>query len=193
MAQQHIVQKVTLLLMCLALASSFAPSPNTVIRNGQLSTTSLNIFGSKNKALAVPKPTFDKSTGLWEPAAGEQDTLDPVLNSLLRQGPGPVIVRLTKPQDYEQAVLKYQASEGCSLPEAQGNMDAFFNNAGDWTYQKNAEKNGAPKVDYTKLKIKDAVLVLTWAFTITPFLGRIVYIGYTTGTWGVKLDQIFSF
>ena len=60
------------------------------------------------------------------------------------------------------------ATAGVDRAEATGNMDAKLNNAMDWTYQKMAEKKGAAKVDYTRLKKKDAILVAVWAFGITP-------------------------
>lgn len=43
--------------------------------------------------------------------------------------------------------------------EATGNIDAKLNNAIDWAYQKMEEKNGKPKVDYTRLDKKQAALV----------------------------------
>jgi len=72
-------------------------------------------------------------------------------------------------------------------------MDAYFNNAADWMYQKSEEARGAPKVDYTVLKPKQAILVITWALFVTPFLGRCVYlIGFTDAGWGVTLEQILN-
>ena len=73
-------------------------------------------------------------------------------------------------------------------------MDAYFNNAADWAYQKGEEKRGAPKVDYTVLKPKQAILVVSWAVFVTPFLGRCAYlIGFTDAGWGVSLEDIFTF
>ena len=139
------------------------------------------------------KPSFNKSTGRWDaPANYNEEETYGVVGSLLRQGPGPFIVRITKPDDYEQAVLKYMASENCSRVQAQANMDAYFNNAADWSYQKMQEKKGAPKVDYNKVKTKDVALALIWAVFITPFFIRAGYLIAETGTWDVSLDQILN-
>ncbi len=50
------------------------------------------------------------------------------LGSLIRQGPKPFINHLLFPEQYDQAVLKYMAGEGCDRKEAQGNMDAYLEN-----------------------------------------------------------------
>lgn len=120
-------------------------------------------------ALFARKPTFNKKTERWEKASDDDGKYPyDTIGSLLRHGPSPFITRLTNSDEYEQAVLKYMATAGVSRAEATGNMDAKLNNAMDWTYQKMAEKKGSPKVDYTELKTKDAVLVAIWAFGITP-------------------------
>mmetsp|Transcript_26299 Transcript_26299/g.53392 ORF Transcript_26299/g.53392 Transcript_26299/m.53392 type:complete len:98 (-) Transcript_26299:3570-3863(-) len=40
------------------------------------------------------------------------------------------------------------ATQKVGRMEAQGNMDAYFENPNDWAFQKNAERNGAYKYDY---------------------------------------------
>ena len=86
------------------------------------------------------------------------------------------------------------AQTSCSRSEAQGNMDAFFNNGADWAYQKSEEARGRPVIDYTTLKPKQAALVITWAVFVTPFLGRCGYlIAATDKGWGITLDDIFNF
>ena len=62
-----------------------------------------------------------------------------------------------------------------SRAEATGNMDAKISNASDWLFQKQAEKNGAPKVDYTKLDQKQAILTVVWAVFITPLTIQVIY------------------
>lgn len=120
-------------------------------------------------ALNARKPTFNKKTERWEPAPDDDGKYPyDAVGSLLRHGPSPFLTRLTNADEYEQAVLKYMATAGVDRAEATGNMDAKLNNAMDWTYQKMAEKKGAAKVDYTRLKKKDAILVAVWAFGITP-------------------------
>mmetsp|Transcript_20051 Transcript_20051/g.47150 ORF Transcript_20051/g.47150 Transcript_20051/m.47150 type:complete len:87 (-) Transcript_20051:6-266(-) len=59
-------------------------------------------------------------------------------------------------------------SAKCDRAEATGNVDAKLNNAMDWAYQKMEEKNGKPKVDYTRLDKKQAALTAIWALGITP-------------------------
>ena len=121
------------------------------------------------------KPKYDKVTEKWEKAP-DDDGIYPydAIGALLRHGPSPFISRLTNPSEYEQGILKYMAGAGVSRAEATGNMDAKLNNAMDWVYQKTAEKNGAPKVDYTELKAKNAILVIVWAFGITPLAISVV-------------------
>ncbi len=74
-----------------------------------------------------------------------------LLGTLIRQGPVPVVTRIAQPEKYDLSVQVYMAKEGCSKEGAQGNMETFFANPNDWTYQKFAEKKGAPKIDYGKL------------------------------------------
>jgi hypothetical protein len=72
-------------------------------------------------------PKFDKSTNRWIP--GPRDGPEAgygVGKTLLLRGPKPFLHRLFQPDDYEQAVLKFMSSEGCSRTEAQGNMDAYL-------------------------------------------------------------------
>ena len=95
-------------------------------------------FGkTKVAAKSNPLPTYDKTTERWEATAGDKPAYGP-FGSFLRQGPSPALVRVLTPDDYDQAVLKYMAREKCDRAEAQGNMDAYFNNAADWAYQKPA-------------------------------------------------------
>eukprot|EP00569_Conticribra_weissflogii_P008432 CAMPEP_0171359788 /NCGR_PEP_ID=MMETSP0879-20121228/812_1 /TAXON_ID=67004 /ORGANISM="Thalassiosira weissflogii, Strain CCMP1336" /LENGTH=217 /DNA_ID=CAMNT_0011865987 /DNA_START=29 /DNA_END=679 /DNA_ORIENTATION=+ len=129
-------------------------------------------------------PTFNKETSQWEPSSETESPPYGPIGSFLRGGPTPFLIRLVSPDQYDQAVFKYMAQSSCSRAEAQGNMDAYFNNAADWMYQKSEEARGAPKVDYTVLKPKQAILVITWALFVTPFLGRCVYlIGFTDAGW----------
>ena len=80
-------------------------------------------------------PTFNKETQLWEPSAETEPQPYGPFGSFLRGGPN-LIIRIVSPNDYDQAVYKYMSQTSCSRAEAQGNMDAFFNNGADWAYQK---------------------------------------------------------
>mmetsp|Transcript_7784 Transcript_7784/g.11171 ORF Transcript_7784/g.11171 Transcript_7784/m.11171 type:complete len:175 (+) Transcript_7784:88-612(+) len=166
------IKSTLLLLVALCAANAFAPVQNGVSRD----TTALNIFGkAKAGAKSGSKPTFDASTEEWV-AAPSDDGAYPydAVGSLLRHGPAPFIKRTTNPKGYEQAVLEYMAKAGVDRAEATGNMDAKLNNAMDWAYQKSAEANGSPKVDYTVLKQKDAALSVIWAVFITPLVVKTV-------------------
>ena len=41
-------------------------------------------------------------------------------------------------------MMKYVVTANVSHAEVMGNMDAYLNNANDWSYQKMEEKKGAP-------------------------------------------------
>ena len=139
-------------------------------------------------------PTFNKVLSLWEPSSQTEPSPYGPFGSFLRGGPSPFVIRILNPTDYDQAVYKYMSSTGCSRLEAQGNMDAYFNNAADWAYQKSEESRGRPGVDYTELKPQQALLVVSWAVFVTPFLGRCVYLIAAGGKgWAITLDDIFSF
>lgn len=129
-------------LLCLSailgLSSAFvAPSSRIISQTSSRADTSL-------------APQFDPSTEKWEPSsdADLEGSYSPV-GTLIRAGPKPFLVRLVNPGEYEQAVYKYMANENVGRKEAQGNMDSYFENAQDWAYQKNEERNGGYKKDYT--------------------------------------------
>ena len=139
-------------------------------------------------------PTFNKSLSVWEPSSQTEPSPYGPFGSFLRGGPSPFIIRVLNPTDYDQAVYKYMSSTGCSRLEAQGNMDAYFNNAADWAYQKSEESRGRPVVDYTELRPQQALLVVSWALFVTPLLGRCVYLIAAGGKgWAITIDDIFSF
>lgn len=176
--------------------SAFSP-PSTHTRTTTSTTpTQLHALPTPERMFEYKSkpPTFNKQTSLWEPSIETEDSPYGPWGSFLRGGPSPFLVRVLSPNEYDQAVFKYMAQTKCSRAEAQGNMDAFFNNAADWAYQKSEEARGRPKVDYTELKPKQAILVITWALFVTPFLGRCAYLIATTDAgWGITLDDILNF
>ena len=88
----------------------------------------VDAFSAKQAQLSAKDlPKFNKSTQRWEKAA-TAETGYPIYETLLRNGPVPFFTRVSSADDYEQAVLKFQAAEKCSINEAQGNMDAYFEN-----------------------------------------------------------------
>jgi len=121
---------------------------------------------------------FDRSTNLFvpegpseEPSAGYG-----LVGSLIRAGPLPFFRRVADPVQYEQAVLKYMATDGCDRNEAQGNMDAFFENPNDWQYQKLQEKKGGAKKDYANANTspKEVALTGTWALIVVVFFTNFI-------------------
>lgn len=187
----------TVLVAILAIAhtvSSFGIDQSSVIGRPATRLSAMPTPKPYDPSYKSKPPTFNKETQLWEPSVETEEMPYGPFGSFLRGGPAPFVLRVIKPDDYDQAVFKYMATTSCSRSEAQGNMDAFFNNAADWAYQKGEEARGRPKVDYTELKPKQAVLVITWALFVTPFLGRCAYL-IATGDqgWAITLDDIFNF
>ena len=150
--------------------AAFAPQQRMAAAPSKQSANALFL------SLFARKPTYNKTTQRWEKAPDDDGIYpyDPI-GSLLRHGPSPFFTRISNPDEYEQAVLKYMATANVSRAEATGNMDAYLNNANDWSYQKMEEKKGAPKVDYTVLKTKQAILSSAWALLITPLVIRVIY------------------
>ena len=144
-----------------------------------LFASTIQAFNFGKKAAAGPKlaaPTFNKETERWEKAVSDDGKYPyDALGALLRHGPSPFIARVTNADEYEQGVLKYMAVAKVDRAEATGNMDAKLNNAMDWMYQKQEEKKGKPKVDYTKLDQKQAILTTVWALVVTPIALNVVY------------------
>lgn len=116
-------------------------------------------------------PKFDPSTEKWEPSsdADLEGAYSP-FGSLIRAGPKPFFIRLINPSEYEQAVYKYMSNENVGRKEAQGNMDAYFENAQDWAYQKNVERNGGYKKDYAADPgPKQLILTAIWSGIVVWF------------------------
>ena len=93
----------------------------------------------------------------------------------LLQGPKPVFTRLFQQDDYEQAVLKFMATDGCDRITAQGNMDAYLRNPQDWMFNRMEEEKRGVKYNYTNLQPKEIVLVLVWSTIVGAVVGRALY------------------
>jgi hypothetical protein len=118
---------------------------------------------------------FNSEKKRWE-ADSEKDLEGAygVLETVVRNGPLPFIQRITNGDTYEQAVLKYMTLEKVGRKEAQGNIDASLENAGDWGYQKMQEKKGAPKKDYeSSPSPKQFALSGVWSLIVFWFFGSI--------------------
>ena len=140
-----------------------------------LASSTTLAFGPKLGAKKLATPTFNKATQKWEKAPSDdgQNPYDNV-GALLRHGPAPFLARTFNGDTYEQGVLKYMAVAKVDRAEAVGNMDAQLNNAADWAYQKMEESKGRPKVDYTRLDKKQAILTSVWAIVILPTVFYVV-------------------
>jgi len=141
-------------------------------------TTPKTIGRSSNIPLKMA-PKFDPLEQRWYPTEPEVEGADASygpLGSLIRAGPKAFFMRVITPDQYDQAVLKYMAKEGCERQEAQGNMDAFFENPNDWQYQKLQEKKGAPKFDYgtANTSPKQVTLSAIWAGIVILFFSTFI-------------------
>ena len=93
----------------LTTTSAFQISSSTPLQ--QRRTTS-----SSSSALLASAPRFDKATEKW--IVTDPETQGPsagynIIGSLYRAGPVPVVTRIFNGEQYEQAVLKFMAAEGC--------------------------------------------------------------------------------
>ena len=134
-------------------------------------------------------PKYDGTQ--WVPTSPEEEPAAgyPAYKTLLLHGPKPFLTRIFQPDDYEQAVLKFMASDdtynnnGNSSSnnnnnnssssnrriEAQGNMDAYLRNPNDWAFnRREAEKRGV-KYDYWTLRKGDLVKTLVWSGIVVWF------------------------
>jgi len=131
--------------------------------------------GAKSSSTKIPLPTYDAASNRYTKNP-QDDGAYPydVIGSALRHGPSPFFTRLFNADEYEQGVLKYMYTQKVTRSEATGNVDAKLNNVVDGAFQKQAEKNGKPKVDYTVLDKKQAILTSVWALGITPLAVNVV-------------------
>ena len=98
-----------------------------------------------------------------------------VIGTILRQGPEPALTRIFSPDDYEQAVLKFMATEKCDRNTAQGNMDAYLRNPPDWTYVRLEDQKRGYVRDYVSLKPLEVGKVLVWSTIVFALVGRTIY------------------
>lgn len=159
-ARQTLSQTMPVIAAVLALmgtSSAFTPSPNAKMPSSSLSMV----------------PRFDKKTNRWftdDPEEMAGSSYGPI-GSLYRAGPKPFLQRITDPDIYDQAVLKYMAQDKCDRKEAQGNMDAYLDNPQDWAYQKTSERNGAYKKDYDNANMQPKQIALTTVWGESFFWG----------------------
>lgn len=138
-------------------------------------------------------PRYNPGTGLWEATKPDEEdgsSYGPI-GSLIRGGPSPFIQRLINKEAYDQAVLKYMASELVDRKEAQGNMDAYFDNPNDWAFQKIREKKGGFKKDYANANTdpKSLVLIGTWTGVLIWFFSDLIG-GLTDGKYTNVVETV---
>lgn len=147
--------------------------------------TALNIFTRKTKngsqASNLPKPDPSNPERFLPRSSGvTSKDFYPEYVSLLRNGPLPLITRLTNPDKYEQAIYKYQYdTKEIDLEEAQANMDAFFSSPDVWAEQKLREQMGERAVNkYSKpLDPERVVLSVVWGSLVLLAVGKIIWKG----------------
>ena len=149
----------TLSLLLLALVSSvqgFAPPAG----RAAATTTSLDMA-----------PRYDKKTQKWSPSTPEESAENnyPAYRTLLRHGPKAFLVRVTQPENYDQAILKFMATDKVDRWPAQGNMDRFFENAQDWAYERGEMQKRGVVYDYVTLDTKQIFLSTAWACVVFWF------------------------
>jgi len=144
--------------------------------------TSLAIFkrgGAKSAAAKLPKPD-PANPDRFVSTTSSSAEFYPEYISLLRNGPLPLITRITSPDKYEQAVFKYQfESKESDLEEAQANMDAFFSAPDVWADQKMREQKGEREVfRYAKpLETEKVLLSVIWGSAVLFAIGKIIWKG----------------
>jgi len=171
------------------LASAFVITSTTTSTSHRSTTststsTSLFIFQQKkgNAAAAskLPKPDPTNPDRYLSPPTSTTSDFYPPYLSLIRNGPLPLLTRITSPDKYAQAVYKYQfESKETDLGEAQANMDAFFSAPDVWAEQKLKEQRGEREVNvYNKdLDSERVVLSVIWGSMVLFGVGKIVWKG----------------
>jgi hypothetical protein len=117
---------------------------------------------------------FDGTTNQWittDPAKEGPEAGYGIWGTVLRGGPVPFMTRLTSPETYEQAVLKYMATDKVDRIVAQANMDKYLENPNDWSYYRTQGMDP----DYVTIDTKGLFLRLVWASLVGVFVGRAVY------------------
>jgi hypothetical protein len=168
------------------LASAFVITSTTSTnhRSATATSTSLSIFNQKKgkaaSASKLPKPDPTNPDRYKSPPTTTSSELYPPYLSLIRNGPLPLLTRLTNPDKYQQAIYKYQfESKETDLQEAQSNIDAFFSAPDVWAEQKLKEQRGEREVYmYNKELIPERVaLSVVWASIVLFIVGKIVWKG----------------
>lgn len=129
----------------------------------------------------------------WVAESKEEATGYGVVKTLLLYGPAPTLRRVLQPYEYNQAVLKFMATEGCSRDVAQGNMEYYFRNPNDWFARRLLEeKRGGERFDYITLEPTDLVLRLIWTGLVLLFFQQL-FNKIATGEIDLTKNHQFDF
>jgi hypothetical protein len=169
-----ILSPLNFFLMALMLAENarafLSPGGSTTVSKSRCRTTAASI---EPTWLSMVK--FDGEKWVTERAEETSAYNYPLINSLLLHGPKPFLTRLLQPNDYEQAILKFMASDKVDRINAQGNMDKYLQNPQDWAYNRMEEQRKGVRYDYVTLNPKQIVLVVCWSAVVMSVIARIVY------------------
>lgn len=118
--------------------------------------------------------TFDKKADKW--VTSKPDVEGPeagydIWGTLVRGGPTPFFTRITSPDTYEQAVLKFMAMDKADRIVAQANMDNYLSNPNDWTYYRLQGMDP----DYVTVDKKALTLRIVWSGIVLALVGRSIY------------------
>jgi hypothetical protein len=169
--------KSILVLICIlslpAIVLSFSSIPTTNKKNHNI----ISRYPRRHSTILLPPLSvvkFDATTNQWvttDPAKEGPEAGYGIWGTVLRGGPLPFFTRLTSPETYEQAVLKYMATDKVDRIVAQANMDKYLENPNDWSYYRTQGMDP----DYVTIDTKGLLLRLVWASLVGVFVGRAVY------------------
>ena len=156
------IKSLLQLLVCIpSLAIAFCPP------QGLLSS-----LKTSSSSLAVVK--FDKQLNKWvtnNPSVEGPEAGYDIWGTAIRGGPSPFFTRLTSPETYEQAVLKFMAMDKVDRIVAQANMDNYLNNPNDWAYYRTQGMDP----DYVTVDTKALTLRIVWSAIVLALAGRAIY------------------
>ena len=155
---------LSLILLCLPPALAFTFTTTQQHQQGLLKSQSFSLQAVK----------FDKNQDKWitnKPELEGPEAGYDIWGTVIRGGPLPFFTRLFNPDTYEQAVLKYMATDKVDRIKAQANMDNYLANANDWTYYRMQGMDP----DYVTIDTKELSLRLVWSAVVVALVGRSVY------------------
>ncbi|KAI2513136.1 hypothetical protein MHU86_1174 [Fragilaria crotonensis] len=152
---------LSLILLCLPAALAFTLAPQQRLKqSSSVSQLEAVKFDKKQDKWVTNKPEIEG------PEAGYD-----IWGTVIRGGPTPFFTRLTNPDTYEQAVLKFMATDKVDRITAQANMDNYLSNPNDWTYYRIQGLDP----DYVTVDTKELTLRIVWSGVVVALGGRAIY------------------